>query len=474
MSGTPSEHVFIGDLPADITDHTLQTVLGAYGTIQSFKILPPGNRGTGNAVVTFATLDEAKWVVENLNGNIPQGLSSVIQARYKDTSYKGKGKDKGGKGGDAPWSGGKGSDTPATPSEHLFIGDLPRDIDENRLKAVFGPYGTVQSAKIVKGGGANGLPAAVMTFGTLSEAQWIVDNLNGNIPQGLAEPIQVRFKQQSRKGKGDGYGDWNSWQGDWQEGWKGGASSVAPPAPSVPSESVFVGDLPVDMTDQRLRQVFDAYGTISSHKMVPPGQGGKAAAIITFATTDQAKWLVDNLNGNIPQGLSEPIKVRFKEQKGAGKGSGYQERSAPYDSGKGYEKGKGGYDGGKGKYDGGKGYDYGWESGASGCSIKMLVEGLFASGAMPGEKKQNSENTLFVGGLPYDTTDGDMYKLFSPFGAIEAFGVRAMPGDMNPCRGFGFVSFQDSTAAQVAINTLNGKTTPDGKELKVSIKKAGQ
>jgi hypothetical protein len=42
--------------------------------------------------------------------------------------------------------------------------------------------------------------------------------------------------------------------------------------------------------------------------------------MLRFASVDEAKWLVENLNGNIPEGLTEAIQVRFANAPGAGKG----------------------------------------------------------------------------------------------------------------------------------------------------------
>merc|ERR1719277_2315413 len=99
-------------------------------------------------------------------------------------------------------------------------------------------------------------------------------------------------------------------------------------------------------------------------------------------------------------------------------------------------------------------------------SIKGLKQGLLDAGALPGGKYSNDENALWIGNLPNDTTNEDLYHIFSPFGAIPAYGCRAMTGDDGvTCKGFGFVNFVDQVAAQTAIMTLNGCQMPDGTEL---------
>merc|ERR1719253_886826 len=39
--------------------------------------------------------------------------------------------------------------------------------------------------------------------------------------------------------------------------------------------------------------------------------------MIRFASVEMATWVVENLNGNIPEGLTEPIIARFANSKGA-------------------------------------------------------------------------------------------------------------------------------------------------------------
>mmetsp|Transcript_74328 Transcript_74328/g.191763 ORF Transcript_74328/g.191763 Transcript_74328/m.191763 type:complete len:263 (-) Transcript_74328:135-923(-) len=238
-----------------------------------------------------------------------------------------------------------------------------------------------------------------------------------------------------------------------------------------PSERVFVGDLPASVDDLTLQSVFGAYGTLLSHKLLP-GQG-KNAALLTFSSLDEATWVVENLNGNIPQGLETPINCKFANapgSKGGWKGGGGGDwKGGGGDWGKG--GGKGGdrwspYGGGK---DGGKGGGWGKDGGGK-AGIKVLKKGLQYAGVLPGGKWQNDENALFVGGLPRDTTDGDLYEIFATFGAIPSGGVRAMPGEEGTCKGFGFVNFTNHEAAVNAIQTLNGTMMPDGTTLKVCTK----
>merc|ERR1740130_808336 len=54
----------------------------------------------------------------------------------------------------------------------------------------------------------------MIRFGSVEMAQWVVENINGNIPEGLAEPIIARFANSSSGGKGGDKGkggqDWGA------------------------------------------------------------------------------------------------------------------------------------------------------------------------------------------------------------------------------------------------------------------------
>ncbi len=63
---------------------------------------------------------------------------------------------------------------------------------------------------------------------------------------------------------------------------------------------------------------------------------------------------------------------------------------------------------------------------------------------------------LFVGSLPYKTTDDDLNDLFASFGTVVSAHV-LMDRETGRSRGFGFIEMSDDTEAQAAIKELNGK-----------------
>lgn len=62
---------------------------------------------------------------------------------------------------------------------------------------------------------------------------------------------------------------------------------------------------------------------------------------------------------------------------------------------------------------------------------------------------------LYVGNIPFNTTDQDLHSKFSAFGSVESAKI-IMDRDSGRSKGFGFVEMADEDAAQQAIESLNG------------------
>lgn len=173
-------------------------------------------------------------------------------------------------------------------------------------------------------------------------------------------------------------------------------------------------------------------------------------------------------------GMDQRQRKGDKGGKGDFGGKGFGKDSKKGGGGGGFGGGCGGMDfgkGGCGMMDDGKGMGKGMPAGPP-KDAKGLVRAAVSAQAVPGGRKDNDENTLFVGGLPDNMTNLEMYQMFSSFGPIAPRGATAMlDKESGKCTGIGFVNFMDPEAAAKATQALNYFALPDGTWL--TVKKKG-
>lgn len=73
---------------------------------------------------------------------------------------------------------------------------------------------------------------------------------------------------------------------------------------------------------------------------------------------------------------------------------------------------------------------------------------------------------IYVGNLPYNTTEDDLHSLFSAYGDVSSAKI-IIDRDTGRSKGFGFVEMSDGSQGQAAIEALEG-TDMGGRNLRVN------
>ena len=73
---------------------------------------------------------------------------------------------------------------------------------------------------------------------------------------------------------------------------------------------------------------------------------------------------------------------------------------------------------------------------------------------------------IYVGNLPFSSTEADLKDVFGRFGGVESVAVITDRETGRP-RGFAFVEMEDESAASEAIRSLDG-TDLDGRNIRVN------
>jgi RNA recognition motif-containing protein len=83
------------------------------------------------------------------------------------------------------------------------------------------------------------------------------------------------------------------------------------------------------------------------------------------------------------------------------------------------------------------------------------------------QEMRKMEAKLYVGNLPYSTTDADLQTLFAQAGTVVSAAV-VKDRESGRSKGFGFVEMSSNDEAQQAISQFDGKDF-QGRTLKVNV-----
>ena len=78
-------------------------------------------------------------------------------------------------------------------------------------------------------------------------------------------------------------------------------------------------------------------------------------------------------------------------------------------------------------------------------------------------------NKIFIGGLPYHLTEGQVLELLGAFGTVKAFHLVKQDAAAMTSKGYCFVEYSDPNITQVATMGLNGMDMGGGKQLSCKL-----
>jgi RNA recognition motif-containing protein len=188
---------------------------------------------------------------------------------------------------------------------------------------------------------------------------------------------------------------------------------------------LFVAGLPESITEEALREIFEATGGTVTNVSLPRDRATgrvRGFGFVTFSSPEEATTARDSLDGSLQAG--RPISVRPFSSEPPRREAGMSRERGDAPSGPG-----GGGGGGGGGQD---------------------------------------DRTLYVGNLPYDVTQQEVTSLFTDNALAAPVRIHLPIGPDGRLRGFGFVTCASSEAAAQSLNTLRNLDVR-GRRLMVNI-----
>jgi RNA recognition motif-containing protein len=121
--------------------------------------------------------------------------------------------------------------------------------------------------------------------------------------------------------------------------------------------NIYVGNLSAEVSEEDLRQAFEAFGDITSVNIIKDKFSGKSRGFgfVEMPSNEEAQSAIEGLNGTDLKGQALNVsEARPRSETRSGRRD-YGDRRDRRGNRGGYGGSKGGYPGGKGKYSGGRG-----------------------------------------------------------------------------------------------------------------------
>ena len=274
-------NVFIKNLDKDIDNKAMYDTFSAFGNILSCKVAqdPSSGESKGYGFVHFETEEAALSAIEKVNGMLLND-KKVFVGRFvprKDREIE--------------------LGEKAKKFTNVFIKNLSEEADDVTLTDMFSKYGKITSVKVMKGEDDKGKGFGFVSFEDPTQAEAAVNELNGSEIDG--KPIYVGRAQKKAERQAELKRKFEALKNERLTRYQG--------------VNLYVKNLDDTIDDERLRQEFTPFGTITSAKVMCEEGRSKGFGFVCFSNPEEATKAVTEMNGRII--VSKPLYVALAQRK---------------------------------------------------------------------------------------------------------------------------------------------------------------
>ncbi|XP_044591235.1 ELAV-like protein 2 isoform X8 [Microplitis mediator] len=332
---------------------------------------------------------------------------------------------------------------------NLIVNYLPQTMTQEEIRSLFSSIGEVESCKLIRDKVTDSTAALSLAGDMLSPGQFSFGQslgygfVNYHRPEDAEKAINtlngLRLQNKTIK-----------------------VSYARPSSEAIKGANLYVSGLPKNMAQQDLENLFSPYGRIITSRILCDNITGlsKGVGFIRFDQRVEAERAIQELNGTIPKGSTEPITVKFannpsNNNKAIPPIAAYLAPQASRRFGGPIHHPTGRFryiplsplsSTGKAMLAINKGLQ---------SRYSPLAGDLLTNSMLPGNPINGSGWCIFVYNLAPETEENVLWQLFGPFGAVQSVKV-IRDLQTNKCKGFGFVTMTNYEEAVVAIQSLNG------------------
>ncbi|XP_051150085.1 polyadenylate-binding protein 2-like [Andrographis paniculata] len=276
-SGTAN--IFIKNLDKGIDNKALHDTFTSFGTILSCKVATDSDgQSKGHGFVQFETQDAAQTAIDKLNGMLINDkqvyVGKFLRKQERETVAN------------------------KTKFNNVYVKNLSESTTDDDLKRIFGEYGNITSCVVMKDGDGKSKCFGFVNFEIADDAAKAVEALNGKkfdekewyVRKALkkserVQELKSRFEQTAREAGN-----------------------------KVQGTNLYVKNLDDKIDDEKLKELFAKFGTITSCKvMLDPSGVSKGSGFVAFSTSAEAARALAEMNGRMV--ISKPLYVAVAERK---------------------------------------------------------------------------------------------------------------------------------------------------------------
>ncbi|KAK4253049.1 hypothetical protein QN277_010880 [Acacia crassicarpa] len=273
-------NVFIKNLDASIDNKALHETFSAFGTVLSCKVAVDAFGQTkGYGFVQYDNEESAQNAIKQLNGmllNEKQVYVGLFVRRMERTRANGLPK-----------------------FTNVYVKNFSETYTDEDLKQLFESYGTITSAVIMKDANSKSRCFGFVNFQSPESAAAAVERLNGTtingdkiLYVGRAQKKAEREAELKAKFEQERISRYEKLQG----------------------ANLYMKNLDDSIDDEKLKELFSEFGTITSCKVMLDSQGNsKGSGFVAFSTPEDASKALNEMNGKMVAG--KPLYVAVAQRK---------------------------------------------------------------------------------------------------------------------------------------------------------------